>query len=296
MPSLTKQEQEKPRKETRIIPCPAITRTGRNENANTNGERKRDMNKKEIKTTTDYSMFKTLDGNRAIKDKRVDKIVQSILKIGYITSPILVNEHMEVIDGQGRLAALERLSMPVEYIVHEGIGIEECRQMNIHQSNWTDYDYVCSYATRGDENYQRLQSLMDRFDLPAAVIIAAASGGTGDFAGQGNKRIRNGAFKLTEKDAERAKWELMYAMNFKQVAKNVGGRNNALYHAVIYAYRNLDTEGRNKMETVIRKKMLEIPALSKVSGYLKYFDGFYNAGLRKENRIHLALQWETDQI
>lgn len=254
------------------------------------------MSEKKIMVTDDYSMFKNLEGNRAVKDKRVDKIVQSILKIGYITSPILVNEKMEVIDGQGRLSALERLNMPVEYIVQEGIGIEECRQMNIHRSNWTDYDYVCSYATRGDENYQRLQSLMDRFDLPSAVIIGAANGGVGDFIGQNLRSIRKGAFKLSEKDKERAKWELDYAMNFKQVSRSIGGRSNAFYHAVIYAYRNLDTEGRNKMETVIRKKMLEIPALSKVSGYLKYFDEFYNAGLRKDNRIHLALQYETDNI
>ena len=97
---------------------------------------------KQILETKDYSKFKVLDGNRAIRDRRVDAIVQSITEVGYVTSPILVNENMEVIDGQGRLAALERLNMPVEYIVQEGIGIEECRQMNIHQSNWTDYDYV----------------------------------------------------------------------------------------------------------------------------------------------------------
>ena len=83
---------------------------------------------KEILTTTDYSIFKTLEGNRAVKDHRVDKIVKSICNIGYVTSPILVNEKMEVIDGQGRLQALERLGMPVEYIIHEGVGIEECRQ------------------------------------------------------------------------------------------------------------------------------------------------------------------------
>lgn len=106
------------------------------------------MGDKKIQSTTNYAMFKTLDGNRSVKDHRVDKIVQSIVDVGYITNPIIVNEKMEVIDGQGRLAALERLCLPVEYLVHEGIGIKECRSMNIHQSNWTDYDYVSSYATR----------------------------------------------------------------------------------------------------------------------------------------------------
>ena len=61
-----------------------------------------------IYETTSYSQFKTMEGNRAVKDGRVNKIVESINKIGYVLSPILVNEKMEVIDGQGRLSALER--------------------------------------------------------------------------------------------------------------------------------------------------------------------------------------------
>ena len=254
------------------------------------------MTEKKIMVTDDYSIFKSLEGNRAAKDKRVDKIVQSILKIGYITSPILVNENMEVIDGQGRLSALERLSMPVEYIIQPGIGIEECRQMNIHQSNWTDYDYVCSYAIRGDENYQKLQSLMDRFDMPIQVILQATRDKLSQGGYKNTKTVREGKFECDVDQYERAKWQLMYADGFRQVAKSIGGSRNPFYIAVIYAYRNLDSDGRNKMETVVRKNMLSIPALTQVGGYLKYFDEFFNSGLRKDKRIHLALQWETDNI
>lgn len=244
--------------------------------------------------TTDYSIFKALDGNRAIKDRRVDKIVKSITQIGYITSPILCNEKMEVIDGQGRLAALERLQMPVQYFIHEGASIEECRQMNIHQSNWTDYDYVVSYAVRGNENYQRLQSLLDTHDLPVAVVVASASKEITESARTSVKNIRKGKFVMTEKDTDRAKWELDYAQKFKQVARNIGGSKNPFYLAIIYAYRNLDSPGRNHLEEVVRKKMLEFPALSMVKGYLKYFDQFYNEGKRKNNKIHLETQWAID--
>lgn len=253
---------------------------------------------KQILETKDYSKFKVLDGNRAIRDRRVDAIVQSITEVGYVTSPILVNENMEVIDGQGRLAALERLNMPVEYIVHEGIGIEECRQMNIHQSNWTDYDYVQSYAVRGSEDYQRLQSLMDQFkDLPVGIITYSVNG---EYlktpGGDLTRRLRAGKLEVSERDAERAKWELYYASEFKQVAKSIGGAKTPFYRACIYAYVNLDTDGRNKMMEKIRMHALEIPSMTKVEGYLKYFDMFYNEKVNKKSQIHLELQWRTDSI
>ena len=256
------------------------------------------MNKSaEIKVyvTDNYSMFKRLDGNRIVRDRRVDKIVQSINAVGYITSPILVNENYEVIDGQGRLAALERLHLPVEYIIHDGIGIEECRQMNIHQSNWTERDYVRSYASLGNDNYARLQSLIDKFDLPISVIVTAcAQDNIG--TNTGKSHLQRGTFKVSEKNAEKAKWELYYASNFKQVAKNLGGSKAPFYLATIYAYRNLNIEMCNRLEEVVRNKMFEIPSMSKIEGYLKYFDAFYNEGLRKDKRIHLTLQYQMDAI
>lgn len=253
---------------------------------------------KEIKTTKNYSMFKPLEGNREIRDRRVDKIVQSIVKIGYITSPILVNEKMEVIDGQGRLSALERLGLPVEYIVHEGIGIEECRQMNIHQSNWGDYDYVQSFAVRGSEDYQRLQSLIDQFrDLPISVVAQSAAQQDMTSVGGGKSNlIRSGNFKCTKQMYEKSKWELDYAAGFKQVARSIGGNKAPFYFAVIYAYRNLEIKQRQRLAEEIRIHALEIPSMGKTESFLKYFDEFYNFGQRKNGRIHLCLQWQTDQI
>ena len=64
--------------------------------------------------------------------------------------------------------------------------------------------------------------------------------------------------------------------------------------AVIYAYRNLNTEQCNRLEEVVRARQFEFPSLSKVPGYLKYFDAFYNEKLRKDKRIHLALQYQMD--
>lgn len=249
-----------------------------------------------IYTTNEYSKFKAMEGNRAVKDDRVNKIIESINKVGYVLSPILVNEKFEVIDGQGRLAALERLKMPVHYMMQEGIGIEECRQMNIHQSNWTDYDYINSYAIRGNEDYQRLQSLADMFrGMPVRTIVTSAT--QHNVAGSWlSTRLRSGKLEVDKTNYERARWELDYAKKMENVAKTIGGRKEPFYEAVIYAYRQLDSAGRNRMEEAIRQHAYDFPALSKPVEYLKHFDGYYNEKVSKTKKIKLAVQWEIDMM
>lgn len=94
----------------------------------------------QIYQTTDYSKFKRLKGNRDVKNAK--KIVDSINDVGYVLSPILVNEKMEVIDGQNRLDALVKLDMPVVYMMQEGIGRKECQALNINQTNWTTEQFI----------------------------------------------------------------------------------------------------------------------------------------------------------
>ena len=249
-----------------------------------------------IYETTDYSAFKNLQGNRVIRDDRVNKIVESINKVGYVLSPILVNEKMEVIDGQGRLFALERLKLPVHYMVQDGIGIKECQQMNIHQSNWSTYDYIQSYAMLGNENYRRLQSLLDKYkELPVDIVVMSAVNmiSTGSNV---TKRTKEGKLEVSEDDYERARWELDYCEKVRQVAKSIGGSKKPFYTAVIYAYKNLNSEGRNAMETIIRQHAYDFPSMTKPVEYLKHFDGYYNQTVTKSKRIKLAVQWELDTM
>lgn len=128
----------------------------------------------DVYVTTDYSKFKRLVGNRDIPESRIAKIVESIQTIGWVHNPIIVNEKLEVIDGQGRLTALQRLKMPVEYIIAEGAGNTECVYMNMNMVNWKLPDFVKSYAEQGNENYQRLLTLMEKYAGGNLNIISTA--------------------------------------------------------------------------------------------------------------------------
>lgn len=128
--------------------------------------------------TRDYSVFKTLLGNRLVDESRVNKIMRSIEEVGYVPNPIIVNEKMEIIDGQGRVETLKRKGLPVYYIIAPGTGVNECISMNINQEQWHRIDYIRSYAERGDIHYQVLLQAIEEFakDVPETSIIATVAG------------------------------------------------------------------------------------------------------------------------
>ena len=117
----------------------------------------------------DLTRFKTLKGNRSVEESRVKKIMKSIEDITMIDAPIIVNEKMEVIDGQGRLEACKRLGIPVPYLMIKGLGVRHCRAMNINQTNWTLTDYIKSHADGGSEDYKRLLDFMNDCGFQAMV-------------------------------------------------------------------------------------------------------------------------------
>ena len=65
----------------------------------------------EIRKTNNYPMFKNMIGNREIKDKNYKKLIRSMSEKQLII-PILVNEKLEIIDGQHRFNACKTLQLP----------------------------------------------------------------------------------------------------------------------------------------------------------------------------------------
>lgn len=243
-----------------------------------------------IYETRNYEKFKKLPANR---DARTEKrIVESIKKVGYVLSPILVNEKFEVIDGQNRLEALKTLGLPVLYMVQDGIGIEECRNLNIGQANWATKQFIKSYAESGNASYQRLYDLVVEYGgllsiegvLSFAVPGLITATGGGRYAG-----LRDGNIELSEKDykdAEKA-IETVIKLGYYDYKKRNDMTGRTYWSAVAYAYRHPGVS----MDRLIRK-MNEDPkaivACAKLSDQLAYFDDAYNRGLHTGNKVFMA--------
>lgn len=193
-----------------------------------------------IYRTEDYSIFRRLEGNRSVPSTRINKIIKSITSFGYILSPILVNEKFEVIDGQGRLEALKRLGLPVDYIIVHGAGIDECIAMNIYQTSWGMEDYIESNAEKGNASYMYLKQLLQRFkgQFNFRVIVSSL---TGKDDSQ-NSKIKDGSFTCTINEYEYAVAVLNYLINFKPIIDKVGGRTECYYTALAFCYRDPEVD------------------------------------------------------
>lgn len=160
-----------------------------------------------VYVTDEYDKFRKLLGNRDVTPTRLSAIKESILRIGYQPSPILVNEKMEVIDGQGRLAACEALNLKVYFIIKEGLTITDCISMNIKMKNWTEVDYINCYADRGYANYVNLREMLSEFPLLNWEFLYIVSGQTRNK--NTSDELKNGRLKFEKfnyRQYEQARW------------------------------------------------------------------------------------------
>lgn len=235
---------------------------------------------KSIKSTMNYSIFKKLEGNRPVVNRRVNKIIASIQNVGYITSPLIVNEKMEVIDGQGRLEALEQLKMPVEYIVHPGIGINECIAMNINQGNWSLKDYIESYATRGNKSYQRLEQLIKEYPLANLDVIATAALRINKITGT---MVKDGSLVLTEEQYDKAVERLNYAYEIFDLVDRTAVRGGILnlIQVVLYCYDYEDIDLKRLKEQVTKNIYLCRP-WNNIDTCFNEIEELYNRNISKK--------------
>lgn len=121
---------------------------------------------KDLKTyiTRDYSVFKYLSGNRDINLHNVNNIVKNVLENGLLPTIVIVNENMEVIDGQHRIEAFKQLNLPVEFQIRKGLGLKDCIAYNVSSKKWETVDYIKSYAERGIDDYITLKKCIDEYE------------------------------------------------------------------------------------------------------------------------------------
>jgi len=75
--------------------------------------------------TNDLSIFNQIKGNRPPNPQHVRRLCDSIKTHGILQNPIIVNENMDIIDGQHRLLAAKESESSVYYIVVDGYSLEE---------------------------------------------------------------------------------------------------------------------------------------------------------------------------
>lgn len=158
------------------------------------------MNHKESNTkiyfSNNYGDFNFLSGNRDIDIKKVIKIKSAIESGVDILkyAPIIVNEQMQIIDGQHRFAVARELKVNVYYVIHLSADLTIVPSINSNSSKWRNVDFLHSYIDLGKEEYSKLLKFTETYpvNLPTAIKLLHA----GDADARGPiEEFQEGKFK-----------------------------------------------------------------------------------------------------
>jgi hypothetical protein len=159
------------------------------------------MNDIQVHTTKDYSLFKTLNGNRDVNQLHLTRLKESMKK-NHLTTIIMVNEKFEIIDGQHRFLVSQELKLPINYIISKNYGLKEVQVLNANMKNWQIVDYVNGYCDLGYKDYIIYREFVADYGFQSQVAILLLSG---EYMSGSNKenpasRFKDGKFKVKNLD------------------------------------------------------------------------------------------------
>lgn len=116
----------------------------------------------QVNSTTDYSKFKTLNGNRQVNLLHIRRLRESFKK-AYLLTPIVVNQDYEIIDGQHRFEAAKELQLPINFIICNNYSLKEVQLLNTNMKNWKKEDYLNAYCDLEHPAYLLFREFMNKF-------------------------------------------------------------------------------------------------------------------------------------
>ena len=248
-----------------------------------------------IYTTTDYDGFVFTDWNRNVSNARVVKMVESIKQVGWLPEPVMVNEKFEVIDGQSRVKALEKLGMPVQFCIRKGVGRKECQALNLFQKNWSTTDFIDSYVADGNKNYIWIKDMLTTYKklTPRLVLNVIAYKGRGfSFDGGGYaQRIMDGGMTFTDTEKKSIDDMFFYFLRFADTVEYTGGRKGIFYSALAFMY-HLEGVDKERVYTVVNNARYDIVPAGTISGWLQQIEDLYNRNLTKKNKVDIIHEFK----
>ena len=241
----------------------------------------------QIYKTKDYSIFKIMSGNRDY-EKHGQRLIPSVERWGIIM-PIIVNEKMEVVDGQGRLYAARETGAEVPYIIKPKMDVQTCLEMNTTQKSWTMVDYIKSYAARGYDHYVLLEAAMKTYNNVPTETLCFALIGSGGFT---RRLLARGEFKVSTKNIKTIEKALKFLQDIastKTIDKNLPGRKARFYMALLYSTK---TDGFNAqamkhaLERHIQNPDILLP-FNSIAAAIRSIEKAYNYGKPLDKKINL---------
>lgn len=163
--------------------------------------------------SSNYDDFVFVEGNRDIKESNVNRFKRILEEGGDIwdevqVNPTKVNGKWPIIDGQHKFIAFMEKELPVPVLVkRKDVPLKGIIEINTVRKQWTVPDRVKSYATLGDENYQRLhaiwQELNDIHPIAIKTVAKLCQGSMATSAKKGQAaNLNDGYWKFIKNESD----------------------------------------------------------------------------------------------
>jgi len=148
-----------------------------------------------VHTTTDYYLFKSIDGNRNKNLLHINRLKKS-MQSNYLFTVIIVNEYYEIIDGQHIFEVIKELNLPLRYIICEGYGLNEVHLLNANSKTWNSDDYLEGYCNLGNKDYLIYKEFKQRYNFGHTECLTFLSGKASQQKTDKLKEFYEGKFKV----------------------------------------------------------------------------------------------------
>jgi len=232
-----------------------------------------------IYVTKDYSIFKTVKGNRAIDKSHVAKLKKEIQKKD-LDLPIYVNENDEVVDGQHTLQARKELNKPIRYIRGAFENEFDVATMNANRKNWSNKDYLEFHLQNGKREYQIIKSLVKQYAIPLECVLFLS---TGAYSVLRTTRtdFKSGKFKITTlQRVNEIGGDLMYMKNHFNIRLT---RPFVMAYAVVKEHPSFRWD---RFKTALKSKSAMLLRGTNTEDFITVFEKIYNSGSR--NKVHFV--------
>lgn len=231
-----------------------------------------------IQKTQDYSLFRRIKGNRTLSEPHVKRLLEAIQDdpqaITY--NPIIVNDKMEIVDGQHRFEAIQREDLPVYYIQVDDLGLETVQKLNSISKMWSPMDYAKSFAENGIEDYRIYIDFKQKFKFNHDVLmkyLALDVPMTGSLFKQGKFQVPNVA----------RSYELAtYLQDLEQFYDRITYRNAANGFFIVASSPNYE---HKRMYRQMKNYAQIINEQALANDFAREFERIYNYRQRSTTRL-----------
>jgi hypothetical protein len=236
----------------------------------------------EIQQTMRFSQFKILKGNRAVNEAHLRSLIKSIKNQNRLkNNPIIVNEKMEVIDGQHRLLSAKELETQVYYTVAKEADLETAQLLNLDNRSWGIKDYLESYIKLDRGDYRGLKTFSEKYGISISMSILLLNSNSMKKDSAYMRNFKDGKFIIDS-------WDEAVDMAEKLNELKPYLENDSIVNDREFVNAIKEVLEIAKIEVLV-KRFRTSGTIIERSGwkknYLRQLEDVYNFGLREKNRI-----------